>query len=410
MPIVTYGINQSVPIQLRERWTFSDAQALDTLAELKHDAAMNEAVILSTCNRTEIYTTRPNLVRLENWLNRKGHQAWQEYAYSFSGQQALEHAIRVACGLDSMVAGEPQIFGQIKQAYKLACQVGMVGPQLQQLFPAIFSASKTIRHTTKVTQHSSSLAHVIVQLAKRIFSSLENCRVLLVGSGEMTHLIAHHLVNEKVSSLVVASRRVEKAQAMADAYQGIGIRMADIPEQIKSIDIVISATASQLPLIGKGMMERAIKQKKHRPTLMIDLAVPRDIEPEVAELEDVYLYNLDDLEHLLEKNKKEHQSALAQAETMVSLQAEAYLKQLRILEATDLITRYRQQTERVRDVALQKAHEALSRGKDPRAVLEQFARNLTNKLMHQPTQQIRQAAYENETDLLMLVRRLFKTD
>lgn len=410
MPILTYGINhKTAPISIREKWSFNDSQALEALQQIKHQSAMNEAVILSTCNRTEIYTTEKNQRALSAWLKKREpqrHRELQQYAYAYSGLDAIQHVMRVASGLDSMVLGEPQIFGQIKQAYQLACDVGTVGECLQQLFPSIFSASKTIRHQTNISKNSVSLAYVTLQIAKRIFSSLKSCRVLFIGTGEIIALITTYFSKQKMQQCIVAGRDIEKVQQLIDPSLGHAIRIADIPQYIKSVDIVISATASQLPILGKGMIESTLKQRKHRPMLMIDLAVPRDIEPEVAELEDVYLYNIDDLQNLIQQNKRHRESAAKQAEAMIHLQSEHYLKQLRILNSSTLISRYRQQVEKLRDHELQKALCELEKGQTPQIVLQNMARNLSNKLMHQPTAKLRQAAYDNQVDLLLSAKEL----
>ncbi|MCB1828128.1 MAG: glutamyl-tRNA reductase, partial [Coxiellaceae bacterium] len=361
-------------------------------------------------NRTEIYTTEANRTALHNWLEQRApaqHQMLQQYAYAYHGLEAIQHMMRVASGLDSMVLGEPQILGQVKQAYQIACEIGTVGDCFQQLFPSIFSVSKNIRHSTDITSNAVSLAYVIIQVAQRIFASLDNCHVLLIGSGEMMELVATHFSKYKIEQLIVAGRDLEKAQQFAAPYNGKAIRIGDIPQHIKSADIIVSATASQLPILGKGMLESALKAKKHRPMLMIDLAVPRDIEPEVAELEDAYLYNIDDLQNLIQQNMKHRELAAQQAEAMVALQSEHYLKQLRILNSADMISRYRKEMEQMRDYELQHALNKLHRGSTPEEVLHHMARNLMNKFMHQPTLQLRQAAYDNDVELMLLAKKLF---
>ena len=411
MPLLTYGINhKTAPISIREKWSFNHSQAIEALEHIKKQSAMNEAIILSTCNRTEIYTIEENRPALASWLQLREpaqHQQLQQYAYAYNGLDAIQHAMRVASGLDSMILGEPQIFGQMKQAYQMACDVGTVGHRLQQLFPPIFAASKTIRHNTNISKNSVSLAYVVFQVAKRIFSSLENCCALLIGCGEMIELIATHMNKQKTQKIIMAGRNIEKAQALADPHEGHAIRINDIPQYIKSADIVISATASPLPILGKGMIESTLRQKKHRPMLMIDLAVPRDIEPEVAALKDVYLYNIDDLQNLIKQNLKNRESAAKQAEVMITWQAEHYFKQLRILKSSDMISHYRHQIELLRDQELQKALHAIEQGHDAKVVLRNMARHLCNKIMHQPTAKLRQAAYDNKLDLLLLAKELF---
>ncbi len=415
MPLLAYGINhKTAPISIREKWSFDTKQTADALRDMQAFTAVNEAVLLSTCNRTEIYTVQENHSALESWLNNRPSVKQLDltpYRYYYCGFDAIRHLIRVASGLDSMILGEPQIFGQIKQAYQLACDVGTVGQHLQHIFPAIFAASKDIRNNTAISNNPVSLAYVIVQLAKRIFTSLENCRVLLVGAGEMMELITTHLHSHGIHQITVANRHVEKASRLATPLHGCAIRIGDIPAYIKDIDIVISATASQLPILGKGMMESALKLKKYRrPVFMVDLAVPRDIEPEVAQLEDVYLYNIDDLQTVISQNMKNRETAAKQAEALVEIQAKHYLQQLRILDSSDIITRYRKQMDQLRDQELQKALQQLKRGQNAEETLNAMARNLTNKIMHQPTIKLRQAAYNNQLDLLLFAKELFELE
>ena len=412
MPLLAYGINhKTAPISVREKWSFNPAQTPDVLRELQKFTAVNEAVLLSTCNRTEIYTVQENYSGIEQWLSH--HPSMKQfdltpYHYHYEGFEAVRHLIRVATGLDSMVLGEPQILGQIKQAYQLACETGTVGERLQHIFPAIFAASKVIRSNTEIGNNSVSLAYVIIQLAKRIFSSLKKCRVLLVGAGEIMELVATHLNSHGIHQIIVANRHVENAKRIADAFHGRAIRIGDIPAYIKDVDIVITGTASQLPILGKGMMESALKFKRSRPIFMVDLAVPRDIEPEVAQLEDIYLYNIDDLQSLIAQNMKNRESAAKHAEAMAEIQAEHYLRQLRILDSTDIITRYREQMECLRDQECQKALEQLQRGQNSEETLRNMARNLTNKMMHQPTTKLRKAAYDDRVDILLLAKELFE--
>ena len=411
MPILTYGINHTTtPIAVREKWRLNDAQALSVLQAIKHKGAMNEAVILSTCNRTEIYTLTDQQPDLQAGLSQWqpfNQDEWQQHAYRHQGIQAIEHVMRVASGLDSMVLGEPQILGQMKKAYQLACEAGTVGKHLQQLFPTIFSASKTIRHETNINENAVSLAYATVQTAQRIFTDLAHCRVLLIGSGEMMALMATHLETQQVQQLTVASRHQANAEQLAQPYGAKAIRIADIPQHIHTADIVISATASSLPIIGKGMIESALKHKKRRPMLMVDLAVPRDIEPEVSQLEDIYLYNLDDLHHIINANLKNRQRAAEQAETMVRLQAEHYVKQLSVLNASDLIAGYRQTIKKLGQDALQKGLTAIAQGQPVENVLPEVIRTLTQKILHSPTKKLRQAAYENNKDLMLLIKQLY---
>lgn len=404
------GINhKTAPLSLREQWGFNAHQTQQALENIKHHTPMHEAVILSTCNRTEIYTTASHQDTLRHWLETRAPEQFavlNKHTYHHEGKSALAHLLRVASGLDSMIVGEPQIFGQLKQAYQRATEAGTVGNELRQLFPSIFAVSKTIRHTTDIAKHSISLAYIIIQLAQQVFSALSECHVLLVGTGEMTDAIAARLHHQTVKHLTIAGRNPEKTDPLANKHGATAIEIRHIPQHIEHVDIVISATASSLPIIGKGMIESALRKRKHKPMLLVDIAVPRDIEPELAELNHVYLYNMDDLEHLIAENMKHKDSAAKQAETLVTWHTEHVYNQLRSLDATALIKQYRQQTEQLRDQTLQSALDALGQGQAPELVLRNFAATLTNKIMHQPSTFLRQAAYDNNKEQLLLAKAL----
>jgi len=411
MPISAYGINhQSAPIPIREKLSFDLICLPTVLKTLVRQPAVNEALILSTCNRTEIYTDTTEITSVQNWLIEQKNLYdlnLHQYAYAYRDQQAVRHVIRVASGLDSMILGEPQILGQMKQAYRAACDAQTIGTQLKHLFPAAFAASKQIRTQSQIGTQAISIAYTIVQLSKHIYDRLAHCRVLLIGAGEIISLIATYFYQSGVKNMFIANRTLENAESMATSIQAHVIHMHDIPMYLKECDIVISATASPLPILGKGMIETALKQKKHRPLFLVDLAVPRDIEAEVAALNNVYLYNLDDLQKIIEKNLKNRQLAAAQAEAMVDLQTNEFLRRMRLLSAQHIITHYRNNIETMRDVELQKAMAALQQDLPAQVVLEQFGRNLTNKIMHHPTQQLRKAAENGEFNLMELAKKLF---
>lgn len=411
MPLITYGINhKSAPIALREQLAFDPAQTTLALQNLIQRPNVNEAVLLSTCNRTEIYTASNDAGTVKTWLQdqrRCDSNDIDHHAYSFQGIHAVKHIMRVTSGLDSMIVGEPQIVGQIKQAYQLACDVGCVGNTLKHLFRSVFETSKTIRSQTAISASPVSLAYSVVQLAKTIFNDLKKCRVLLIGAGETIELIATHLDGQGVQQLIVANRTIEKAEQISKQIHAHSIRIGDVPTYLRDIDIIITATASQLPILGKGTIETALKLKKHRPILMVDLAVPRDIEPEVDQLEDVYLYNIDDLHSITQQNLKHRADAAKQAEAMIDMQAEHYMRQLRILDASELISQYRDQLSQLSEQELQKARALLKGGKSPEDIMRQFARNLTNKILHKPTVKLREAAYNEQLDMLLLAKNLF---
>lgn len=411
MPILTFGINhKTAPLVLREQMAFNPENMPNTLQQLLSKPAINEAVLISTCNRTEIYTAIDNPNILLDWFSQQNDahpDNIKPFCYSYQGMHAVKHLMRVATGLDSMVLGEPQILGQIKQAYKIACDAGTVGNHLQQLFPAVFYASKEIRHQTNIGKNPVSLAFATVQQAKKIFSSLKKCTVLFVGAGETIELAASHFKKQDVKRIIIAGRNLNKTMLVAEQFGAEAIQIGAIPNHLNDVDIIVSATASQLPIIGKGMIERTLKHQKRRPLFMADLAMPRDIEPETADLEDVYLYNLDDLNMIIEKNLKNRSEAAIQAETLVSLQAEHYMRQLRITDASDMIRQYREQLGEIRDQELAKALQQLNNGNNPYEVLSTFAHSFTNKCLHKPTVKLRQAASDHQMELVMLAKYLF---
>lgn len=406
MTLIALGINHKIaPLAVRERLAFDEHRMANALAELKALPAVNEAVLISTCNRTEIYTCASALPAVREWFC--AQSTIEPYIYTEVA--AVEHLMRVASGLDSMVLGEAQILGQIKQAYQVAQDAGTLGYQLKHLFPAAFKVSKQIRHQTAIGASSLSLAYTAVQLAKRIFSDLKNTRVLLIGAGETIQLAATHLQSFGVKEFYIANRTFERAKNLAETVPNAKlIRIGDIPLFLKEVDIVFTATASQLPILGKGLFEMTLKARKRRPIFVADLAVPRDVEPQVAKLEDVYLYNIDDLQNVITNNLKDRQLCAEQAEAMVYLEAQHFVQQMRILNASTLISEFRARHENLCTDELQKALLKLNNGLEPKKVLEQFSTALINKIMHQPTSKLREAAYHDKVDVLLLAKELFE--
>lgn len=411
MHLVGWGINhKSAPLSIREQLSFDSTATCQALYHLLQDKAANEAVLISTCNRTEIYASTSDLHHFKNCFSTQfGNQIdLNRHAYNYRDEDCVRHLMRVACGLDSMALGEPEILGQIKQAYRLACDAGTVGPELRHLFPAVFAASKQIRHNSHIGTHSISLAYTAIQLGKRIFSQIKKCNVLLVGAGSQIELLAHYLLKQGVKNLVIANRHREKAEIIAEVTHSKAIQLGDIPAYLPQTDWLISATRSPLPLVGKGMVESAIRLRKHKPMLMIDLAVPRDIEPEVAQLEDVYLYNIDDLQEIIITNLKNRTLAATQAESLVDFHTEDFMRKLRIHQARSLIQQFRQQIYSLRDREVKKALSLLSVGENPQRIIDDLARRLTNKILHQPTVKMRQAASEKQQDILHLIQELLE--
>lgn len=400
MTLLAFGINhKTAPVEIREKVAFAPEKLSAALQELTQQTPINEAAILSTCNRTELYCglDDDNLQALIDWFSHYHHlsaEAVKPYIYTHTDVEAVQHILRVASGLDSLVLGEPQILGQIKDAYSLANEAGTLGQQLNRLFQHTFAVAKQVRTDTAIGASAVSVAFAAVSLAKQIFADLSEHTALLIGAGETIELVARHLSDQQVSKIIVANRTVERAQVLAKQFGAEAIALADMPDRLVEADIIISSTASQLPILGKGAVERALKKRKHRPMFMVDIAVPRDIEPEVSEFNDVYLYTVDDLQDVIEENLKSRQEAAEQAEEIILLQTEHFMGWLRSLEAVDSIVQYRSQAEQLRDEALVQAQRQLASGKDANEVMAELARTLTNKLIHTPTSQMKQAAHE----------------
>lgn len=398
MPILVCGINhKTASIEVREFLAQASAPTL------------NEAVVLSTCNRTEIYTLAENKALVEDWFSDKMGvfaKNTEDMLYSHTGLNAIRHIFRVASGLDSMVLGEPQILGQMKEAFALAHEAGTVGTELKRLFPAVFSVSKYIRRETDISKNPVSFAYAAVQLAKRIFKTLNTCQILLIGAGEMIELVASHLQGQGVNQFFIANRTLEKSGALAKQCQGRAIRIGEIPHYLANIDIVITATSSQLPIIGKGLLETVLKHRDKKPMFMVDLAMPRDIEPEIAELEGVHLYNIDDLQKITSENLQNRREAALQAEAIIDIQARHYIQKLQILNAGDMICDFRNRMESMRDQEVEKAMQKWRQGHDAELVLSALARNLTNKFMHHPTIKLREAAYHDDVNFMLLAKEI----
>ncbi|MEJ2059298.1 MAG: glutamyl-tRNA reductase [Gammaproteobacteria bacterium] len=407
MSLFTLGINhRSAPVAVRERMVFSGETLEQALRDMLIATGVEEAAILSTCNRTEIYTllhTAEQEEEILEWLGRV-HQFpmadFLPYMYRHLDQEAVRHTLRVASGLDSMVLGEPQILGQLKDAYRSAHHAGTLGRQLGRLFQHAFAAAKQVRTETAIGASPVSVAFAAVNLAKQIFADLREQTALMIGAGETIELAARHLHGQGIGRLIIANRSIERAQVLAEGLEGEGIALTDIAERLPEADIVISSTASPLPVLGKGAVERALKIRKHRPMLMVDIAVPRDIEPEVNELQDVYLYSVDDLESVIESNQRSRQEAAHQAEEIIDIQVEEFMGWLRVQDAVHTIRDYREHAHAVQNEVLEKAQRMLAQHKDPQAALEYLAHTLTNKLLHNPTQALNMAAREGRDELL----------
>ncbi|MBX9713801.1 MAG: glutamyl-tRNA reductase [Pseudomonadaceae bacterium] len=413
MAFLALGINhKTASVAVRERVAFTPEQLVEALQQLCTLTSSREAAILSTCNRSELYIEQEALEveQVLRWLANYHQLSLDELracAYVHQDDSAVRHMMRVASGLDSMVLGEPQIFGQLKSAYAVAREAGTIGPLLGRLFQATFSTAKQVRTDTAIGENPVSVAFAAVSLAKQIFSDLHRSQALLIGAGETISLVARHLHDQGVKRIVVANRTLERASQLAEQFGAHAVLLSEIPNELVNSDIVISSTASQLPILGKGAVERALKLRKHKPIFMVDIAVPRDIEPEVGELDDIYLYSVDDLHEVIEENLKTRQGAAQVAEDLVLVGAEDFMLRLRELAAVDVLKSYRQQAERLRDDELAKAQRLLANGTSAEEVLLQLARGLTNKLLHAPSVQLKKMSAAGRLDALAMAQELF---
>ena len=396
MALLTLGLNHNTaPVALREKLAFPTKEAIGTALSDLHGHLKSlapEAAILSTCNRTEIYckTDAPDEAgqALTEWIGRHkgvdGEGNLAEHLYLLPNQGAVRHAFRVASGLDSMVLGEPQILGQMKTAARVAQDSNMLGSHLHQLFQRSFSVAKEVRTQTAIGAQSVSMSAASVRLGEQIFENLADCSVLLIGAGEMIELCAAHWAPHP-RRMVIANRTLERARPLAERFGATTMALADLPQQLENFDVVISCTASSLPIIGLGMVERSVRQRRHRPVLMIDLAVPRDIEDEVSRLDDVFLYTVDDLREVVDAGLEGRRLAVAEAESIIDTQVSAFMNWLVQRQSVPLIQELHARGDAVRQQEVERARKMLAKGEDPAVVLEALSRALTAKFMHGPT-------------------------
>ncbi|MCL1485318.1 MAG: glutamyl-tRNA reductase [Marinobacter sp.] len=416
MALVTLGINhRTAPVAIRERVAFTPERMAEAFAELRVAAGATEAAILSTCNRTEIYLAAdedcaPLILRWLAGFHNVDAGDLEDVIYVHHDSEAVRHLMRVAAGLDSMVLGEPQILGQLKDAYALAREHKSCGSFLARLFEHTFSVAKRVRTQTAIGENPVSVAYAAVSMANRIFADMSRNKALLIGAGKTIELVARHLADAGVKDFLVANRTLERAQTLAQVHGGKGILLSGIAEHLHEVDIIISSTASPLPVLGKGTVERALKKRKHQPFFMVDIAVPRDIEPEVAELDDVYLYTVDDLRQVIEENIRSREGAAREAENLIDLGVQEFLNQLRALDAVFTLKQFRQRAEDLRDAETEKALRSLRNGADPETVMRSLARGITNKLLHQPSIQVRKATTAGRTEVTEWLRELHQLD
>ena len=412
MPLFTLGINHTTaPVEVRERVAISEQNLSHALKKLMNVPQVDEAAIISTCNRTELYCEVTELNEgkqgILSWLNtfhNLSSSDTEPYLYDHLDESVVRHIFRVACGLDSMVLGEPQILGQLKTAYQDANQAGTLGRNLNQLFQHSFNVAKKVRTDTAIGANPVSVASAAVSLSKQIFGDLTKHSALLIGAGETIELAAEHLKSAGVGNITVANRSIERAQKIAERVNGQGVSLSFVNEVLPKSEVVITATASTLPILGKGLVERALKERKHKPIFMVDLAVPRDIEPEVTNLSDVYLYTVDDLQNVIELNLQSRKEAADQAEEIIDLEVGKFSSWLRSQGVVHTVRAFREKAELHRDDVLEKAHKMIEQGKSTDEVLQYLAYTLTNKLTHEPTEALNLAGKEGKNELIEAAR------
>lgn len=417
MAILAYGVNyRTAPVEFRERIAFPEESLAEALLEVTTGVpSVSEAAIISTCNRTELYLALDPAHEREvsNWLADVRHVSIAELdnvAYSHWDVDAARHLIRVASGLDSQVLGEPQIMGQVKSAYDLARQAGTLGPELSLLSQIILSTAKRVRTDTDIGRNPVSVAYAAVTLAQQIFTDLKDTRALLLGAGDTITRVAEHLSEAGVRGMAIANRTLANAEVLAARFDALPLQLTDLPAHLADYDIIIASTGSSLPVVGKGALEAAIRARRHKPMFIVDIAVPRDIEPEAAELPDVFLYTIDDLTEIIEENVRNRRAAADDAESLVDDGANHYLRERRAHHGQALLRKFRDQAADIQSAELQRALRELANGADPEAVLQQFSRGLTNKLIHAPTTAIRNAAADGRADLLDYLKTLYHLD
>jgi glutamyl-tRNA reductase len=411
MSLHVVGLNhQSASLEIREKLAFPPERQADALADLASQPGVFEAVLVSTCNRTEIYFRAESASGAHEWLQAQARHSGlsvAEYLYSHSGDAAVKHAFRVASGLDSMVLGEPQILGQVKQSVRTAEAAGTLGPQLGRLFQHTFNVAKEVRTRTSLGAQSVSMSAAALKLAQNLFGDLSKTKLLLIGVGEMVELAATYFVAQRPQSIVVANRTLARGEAFAERFDARAIALSELPTRIAEFDVILTGTASTLPILGKGLIERALKARKHRPMFIVDFAVPRDVEPEVATLDDVFLYTIDDLGTITQENAETRRTAAAEAEGLVAKQVTAFRAWLDSRAAVPAIVELRRRADQYREAELTRARARLAKGEDPGAVVEALAKGLANKFLHHPSQALSRAGQVEREELMRAIEVLY---
>jgi glutamyl-tRNA reductase len=419
MSFVVIGINhRTAPVDIREKVVFAGEELPEALRELVRVPGVQESIIVSTCNRTELYcstsinppeTAAQQLTRwLEQWHDLAAHNLdLQQSLYRLQGSEAIEHLFAVACGLDSLVLGEPQILGQLKDAYRAAHDQGTTGPYLNRLLQTAFSVAKRVRTNTRIGANAVSVASAAVAMARTVFERFEEHTALLVGAGETIALAARHLHANGIQRMIIANRSLDRAQALASEFNGFAITLDALPTHLAEADIVISSTASPTAVITRDHVRAALRTRRRKPMFMVDIAVPRDIEPEVADLEDIYLFTIDDLQNVVNENLESRRQAARDAGQMLAREIERFERELKMLDAVPTIRQLREDAEITRVQTLDQARRMLAAGRDTKEVLEFLATTLTNRLMHAPSQRLREAAERGDVDVIKAAQALF---
>jgi glutamyl-tRNA reductase len=412
MPLYALGLNHSTaPLKVRETVVFQMETLGSALRDLIGSPKVKEAAILSTCNRTEVYFHGSDPEPVLGWLedfHGVPKASLSPYLYTLPQDRAVSHAFRVASGLDSMVLGEPQILGQMKHAVRTAEAAGSLGLVLNRLFQRTFAVAKDVRTHTDIGTASISMAAAAVKLAERIFPAISEERVLLIGAGEMIELAATHFAARKPKSITVANRTLERGAQLAARFFADAITLNELPDRLAQFDIIVTSTASSLPILGKGLLERAIKARRHSPMFIVDLAVPRDVEPEAAKLDDLFLYSVDDLANIVKDNLHIRADAVREAETMIAEQAASFLRWLEGRSVVPTIAALHGHHDELRAIELERARRLLAGGASADHVLDQLARGLTNKFLHAPTQALNRAGEAERAELLALLHHIYQ--
>jgi len=413
MPLIALGLNHlTAPVALREQVAFDAGNTAPALTDLAAQSGVDEALILSTCNRTELYCNVSEGAEDAplDWLHRHHRLTpgrLDEFLYRHEEDAAVRHMFRVATGLDSMVLGEPQILGQVKDAWRVAHAAGTLHAPMDRLLQNAFAVAKRVRTDTRIGAAPVSVAYTAVRLVERAFTDLQQACVLLIGAGETIELAARHLLERRVRRLIVANRTTENAQALAGRFGGYAIALADLPQHLAEADIVLSATAAREPVLTRAMLDTALRARRRRPMFLLDLAVPRDIEAEAAQLPDVFLYTIDDLKQVIDSSQRSRENAAHDAEAIIELQVERYLAWRRATVLDQPLRIMRADAEAQRDAVLARAREMLAGGRDPAEALDYLANTLTGKLLHTPSVRLREAAQSGDSALLEAAARLF---